>query len=872
MNRRRTVITYTLIATIIVALLEVLLRLNTSAYALENQPPTPPMPISPASNVYTNRRQIVFETHPSRDRDGDEIEYNFVLAHDADFSEIAEESGWSRSTRWGYVLSRDGRYYWRVTARAGQHSVDSSPLNFLFDATPPGTPVISPAPPLTIGTSKTIEWTVAQDNLDPTPVYEVEISTDRSFTDSRPVSIDTTEYTVDGLALGTTYHYRLRAKDWAGNYSDYSNVISSTQIDSTVEIPGFTLDPSFISPNGSTSIGISDVTQISGDISEFQVTEAKLMVTNGAGEVIMEISVTSSFSISWPTLPQYIPPEGNYYCFVSMNVSGGQILRSTPLDIVVDNTPPNLPDFHNPVPQSYINTKHVVVDVHGEPESNLRLFLNNIRSRESSTGSINTRLAPLPEGPNIIRASLFDKALNEASTEIKFHVDTIAPEKPTLSATVDDINQKIDLDISGEIGTSYIIFVNGKETQKSELSKSPLKTTANITWQWNTTYTTEVRLEDLAGNLSNSAVSVVTTPPEPGIGGGVPDIGGFPTPPPSGYCIISVNEEIGEYTIDNCQHSIPRVSTAHQSDQTPDGLYWISVYGTIQSKLKLLIYHNVCKPATFWDPRTWVTCVDQTVSTSTEEIVLLHDLSLRISNNFGVVSAYRQKIQDDGRFSFDGYSYTDLTGQNATLFDSVHKSVTIAGVNIQISGISLSNVFTIDSNGNAPSTMMSFVFGEPVGVTQWHGYTAFQSPHTGIDFGVALRSVISPYDGTISETGWDGYGGPCLSGGNFVRIDHDNGMSTMYLHMDSVSADDGAPWIAGARISRGQQIGISGNTGSWNCQQLGYHLHFETRTEQSQISHTDPVPHIDADWSQIPTLGWETYPERLTGDNPHPGY
>jgi murein DD-endopeptidase MepM/ murein hydrolase activator NlpD len=164
------------------------------------------------------------------------------------------------------------------------------------------------------------------------------------------------------------------------------------------------------------------------------------------------------------------------------------------------------------------------------------------------------------------------------------------------------------------------------------------------------------------------------------------------------------------------------------------------------------------------------------------------------------------------------------------------------------------------------------MFNKFIGVTQWHGYTAYQSPHTGIDFGSYKEKVIAPANGYVRKAKWDDYLGECFSGGYYLRIEHDNGQHTVYLHMENFSDGHGNTWKPGDRILSGQQVGISGNTGAWNCQPLGYHLHFELRQDKYQRNHTDPVPHIDIDWDKVPTLDWRTYPGRLTGDNPHPTF
>lgn len=158
-----------------------------------------------------------------------------------------------------------------------------------------------------------------------------------------------------------------------------------------------------------------------------------------------------------------------------------------------------------------------------------------------------------------------------------------------------------------------------------------------------------------------------------------------------------------------------------------------------------------------------------------------------------------------------------------------------------------------------------FPFLKPVGVSQWHGYTAFQKPHTGIDFSVAKQNTIAVGDGVVVGRGYDRYYGECLSGGNFLTIQHDNGMYTVYFHLEQSYVD------VGRRVKKGEVIAKTGNSGKWNCQPLAYHLHFETRKARSQSTHVNPVEYIAQDWNLIPTADYKKYPGRLTGDNPHPG-
>ena len=159
-----------------------------------------------------------------------------------------------------------------------------------------------------------------------------------------------------------------------------------------------------------------------------------------------------------------------------------------------------------------------------------------------------------------------------------------------------------------------------------------------------------------------------------------------------------------------------------------------------------------------------------------------------------------------------------------------------------------------------------FPFEKIIGVTQWYGNTAYQQPHTGIDFGATKETIISPGDGEIVALGWDNFNGECFSGGNYLVLKHSNGMHTAYFHIEKYFVK------LGDLVKRGERIAVSGNSGKWNCQNLGYHLHFETRLGRYQDTHVNPIDYIDVNWEDVPTLGYRYNPGRLSGENPHPTY
>lgn len=72
--------------------------------------------------------------------------------------------------------------------------------------------------------------------------------------------------------------------------------------------------------------------------------------------------------------------------------------------------------------------------------------------------------------------------------------------------------------------------------------------------------------------------------------------------------------------------------------------------------------------------------------------------------------------------------------------------------------------------------------------------------------------------------------------GNYVKIVHENGYSTLYAHMDKGSITV----KVGDFVKQGHVIGFMGDTGN----SYGDHLHFEVRLNNIRIN---PTPYIDAD-------------------------
>ncbi|MFA5270389.1 MAG: peptidoglycan DD-metalloendopeptidase family protein [Patescibacteria group bacterium] len=96
----------------------------------------------------------------------------------------------------------------------------------------------------------------------------------------------------------------------------------------------------------------------------------------------------------------------------------------------------------------------------------------------------------------------------------------------------------------------------------------------------------------------------------------------------------------------------------------------------------------------------------------------------------------------------------------------------------------------------------------------------FGMAHNAIDVGCPQGTPIkSPYNGTVAKVVDGG-----AKGLSYMVVNHDNGMSTVYLHLSGFAAS------AGAYVVEGQTIGYTGGTpgtagAGWMT--TGPHLHFE---------------------------------------------
>lgn len=109
-----------------------------------------------------------------------------------------------------------------------------------------------------------------------------------------------------------------------------------------------------------------------------------------------------------------------------------------------------------------------------------------------------------------------------------------------------------------------------------------------------------------------------------------------------------------------------------------------------------------------------------------------------------------------------------------------------------------------------------------------HPVTGAVAFHSGTDIAASCgRPIFASSSGTVEYAGWNG------TFGVFVRINHGNGLTTGYAHIQ----EGGILVQMGQPVAVGQQIARVGTTG----RSTGCHLHFEVRQNGSS---TDPIPYL----------------------------
>lgn len=109
---------------------------------------------------------------------------------------------------------------------------------------------------------------------------------------------------------------------------------------------------------------------------------------------------------------------------------------------------------------------------------------------------------------------------------------------------------------------------------------------------------------------------------------------------------------------------------------------------------------------------------------------------------------------------------------------------------------------------------------------RYHPVLKKKKYHSGLDIAVVKGTQVLAADGgVVLVSGWRG------GYGNFVAIDHGNGIATCYGHNSRLLVK------VGEKVTKGQKVALSGSTGLSS----GPHVHFEVRLQGTPIN---PMPYL----------------------------
>lgn len=127
--------------------------------------------------------------------------------------------------------------------------------------------------------------------------------------------------------------------------------------------------------------------------------------------------------------------------------------------------------------------------------------------------------------------------------------------------------------------------------------------------------------------------------------------------------------------------------------------------------------------------------------------------------------------------------------------------------------------------------LQSFPIGSPVPearITSQFGtrrspFSGRWAKHHGMDFAAYWRTpVVATADGVVVHAGYKG------AYGRQVKVDHGNGIETVYGHLSQIKVR------VGDKVCRGESLGLLGSTG----RSTGPHLHYEVRLDGKPVNPT----------------------------------
>ena len=212
---------------------------------------------------------------------------------------------------------------------------------------------------------------------------------------------------------------------------------------------------------------------------------------------------------------------------------------------------------------------------------------------------------------------------------------------------------------------------------------------------------------------------------------------------------------------------------------------------------------------------------------------------LTVKNTLTLTDTETEEYKTEYVYSDDYWEGTRIVLRNGSngVYELVYHNVYVNGQTSSVSLVSrtkikepVSRQILVGTKPIAPSGRFIFPLQSYQFVSSEYGWRWLRGSrnfHRGLDLAAARGTSIYAADaGTVVEAGWDGSLGWC------VRIDHGNGIQTVYGHCSALAVS------SGEKVYQGKVIAYVGSTGT----STGNHLHFAVYNNLQCKKHIEVFP------------------------------
>lgn len=188
-----------------------------------NKAPSVPSLVSPTNGLLCINNMVDFSWNSSVDPEGDNINYEIVIAKDSQFTTIVKQETTASLTK-SYTLDKGTPYYWKVKAVDSKSKSSDYTTSWGFytesvaviNYSPFAATLVKPAINSSVsGTTLDLEWTATDLDNDALK-YDIYFGVTSTFTTPLISDHSTKIYTKTGLTANTTYYWRIDVKDTKG--------------------------------------------------------------------------------------------------------------------------------------------------------------------------------------------------------------------------------------------------------------------------------------------------------------------------------------------------------------------------------------------------------------------------------------------------------------------------------------------------------------------------------------------------------------------------------------------------------------------------------------------------------------------------------